>query len=117
MKTTIEMNGYEIVIEETAGMLSVTAMKDGETVEEFSLETEAQGAEENETEEGGEEVKSFGDFGGEEEDFSGEEEGSEDLENEVEETQDEEESQDEEEEEEEKMESLKTFESFLNKKK
>ena len=111
MKTTIEMNGYEIVIEETAGMLSVTAMKDGETVEEFSLETDAQGAEETETEEGEEEVKSFGDFGGEEEDFGGEE-GSEDLEDEL---QDEEESQDEEEEE--KMESLKTFESFLNKKK
>ena len=115
MKTTIEMNGYEIVIEETAGMLSVTAMKDGETVEEFSLETEAQGAEENETEEGGEEVKSFGDFGGEEEDFGGE--GSEDLEDELQdEAQDEEESQDEEEEEE-KMESLKTFESFITKKK
>ena len=49
MKTTIEMNGYEIVIEETAGMLSVTAMKDGETVEEFSLETE--GGEEQEGQE------------------------------------------------------------------
>jgi hypothetical protein len=118
MKTTIEMNGYEIVIEETAGVLSVTAMKDGETVEEFSLETSEEGSQE-ESEEGSE-VKSFGDFGGEEEDFGGE--GSEDLEKEIEETQDEEESQDEEEEsqdeeDEEKMESLKTFESFLNKKK
>jgi hypothetical protein len=112
MKTTIEMNGYEIVIEETAGVLSVTAMKDGETVEEFSLETSEEGSQE-ESEEGSE-VKSFGDFGGEEEDFGGE--GSEESQDEEEESQEEEEeSQDEEDEE--KMESLKTFESFLNKKK
>ena len=109
MKTTIEMNGYEIVIEETAGMLSVTAMKDGETVEEFSLETESQGAEETETEEDGEEVKSFGDFGGEEEDFGGEE-SQDDLEDEL---QDEEEDEDEDENE---RPALESFQSFINKK-
>ena len=39
MKTTIEMHGFEIVIEETeAGLLTVSAMKDGDVVEEFTLE-------------------------------------------------------------------------------
>jgi hypothetical protein len=68
MKTTIEVNGYEIVIEETEGTVSVSAMKDGETVEEFTLEGE----------EGGEEVQSFGEYE-EEEDF-GDEEGEEEEE-------------------------------------
>ena len=39
MKTTIEVNGYEIVISEMEGVLTVTAMKEGETVEEFELTT------------------------------------------------------------------------------
>ena len=38
MKTTIEMHGFEIVIEETEGLLTVSALKDGDVVEEFSLE-------------------------------------------------------------------------------
>ena len=79
-------------------------MKDDETVEEFSLDLgkEAQG------EEG---IRSFDDFGGEEEDFDGEEAQDEDeLQDEI---QDEEDEEDEEEDSENKLES---FQSFINKK-
>jgi len=72
MKTTIEMHGYEIVIDEPKeGLLTVSALKDGEVIEEFELE-------------GGEDHPGF--EGQEEEDFSeleageGQEEGKEDLE-------------------------------------
>lgn len=41
MKTTIEMNGFEIVITEQEGSIIVSAVKDDETVEEFTLEVEA----------------------------------------------------------------------------
>jgi hypothetical protein len=69
MKTTIEMHGYEIVIEETQeGLLTISAMKDGEVVESFELEG---GEDYPHDEEGSEEMKSFGE---EEEDLSGEEE-------------------------------------------
>lgn len=61
MKTTIEVLGYEIVIKEEEGVVTVEAIKEGETVEEFSLSSE-------------EEVKSFD---GEDDDFDGEEEGEE----------------------------------------
>jgi hypothetical protein len=104
MKTTIEIKGYQIVIDETEELVTVTAIKDDETVEEFSLElTEGEEGEEAQGEEG---IRSFDDFGGEEEDFGGEE------------SQDEEESQEEEEEEEEESENkLESFQSFINKKK
>jgi hypothetical protein len=59
MKTTIEINGYEVVIEETEGSISVSALKEGETVEEFTLELSEEG----------DELKSFGE---EEDDFDGE---------------------------------------------
>lgn len=104
MKTKIEINGYEIEIEEIDGTINVKAELDGETVEEFTLEpVDSQGEEE-----GSEDVQSFdefGDEGEEEEDFGGEESGEEEME--------------EEEEEEESNESLKleNFQSFLNKKK
>ena len=105
MKTTIEIKGYQIVIDETEEMVTVTAMKDDETVEEFSLDLgeEAQG-EEAQGEDG---IKSFDDFGGEEEDFDGEE------------SQEEDELQDEIEEDEEDMNgsALESFQSFINKKK
>lgn len=42
MKTTIELKGYEIVIEETEEGVTVMASKDGETVEEFSLDAEVE---------------------------------------------------------------------------
>ena len=101
MKTTIEIKGYQIVIDETEELVTVTAIKDDETVEEFSLELT-----EGEEAQGEEGIRSFDDFGGEEEDFDGEE------------SQDDEESQDEEEEEEEESENkLESFQSFINKKK
>jgi len=109
MKTTIEIKGYQIVIDETEEMVTVTAMKDDETVEEFSLDLgeEAQG-EEAQGEEG---IRSFDDFGGEEEDFGGEE--SQDDDNE---SQDDEE-EDEEDEDDNEGRALESFQSFINKKK
>ncbi len=112
MITKVEINGYEITIEENEGLITVRAEKDEEIIEEFSIETgESQESEESEESEEGQGIKSFGDFGGEEEDFGAQEE---------EEIQDEEEEselgemQDEEEESENKLES---FQSFINKKK
>jgi hypothetical protein len=105
MKTTIEIKGYQIVIDETEELVTVTAMKDDETVEEFSLELtegeEAQGENDD--------IRSFDDFGGEEEDFGGEEAQDDELQDEI---------QDELEEEEEESENkLESFQSFINKKK
>ena len=42
MKTTIEINGYEIVIEEIDGLISVSAVKDEEVIEEFEIQSGAQ---------------------------------------------------------------------------
>jgi hypothetical protein len=63
MKTTIEIKGYEIVIEETEEGVSVMAVLDGETVEEFTLEPEV----------GVQDDEDMEPFGGreEEEDFDG----------------------------------------------
>lgn len=112
MKTKVEINGYEIEIEEMEGRISVKAEFDGEVIEEFSIETEE--AQEGEESEDGEGIKSFDDFGGEEEDFAGEE-APEGLEDEI---QDDEEGQDDDEEEEgENGSALESFQSFINKKK
>lgn len=128
MKTTIEMHGFEIVIEETeAGLLTVSAMKDGDVVEEFSLEAgEDQGFE---GEDDG--IKGFDQFGeGEEEDFEGEESDDDDMEDmgddddddmedmgddddDVEDVEDEEEYEGEEEDDS----KLESFQSFINSKK
>lgn len=108
MKTTIEIKGYQIVIDETEELVTVTAIKDDETVEEFSLElTEGEEGEEAQGEDG---IKSFDDFGGEEEeDFGGEEAQDDEIQDEI---------QDELEEEEEESENkLESFQSFINKKK
>ncbi len=43
MKTTIEVQGYEIVIDEMNDKISVSAMRDGEVVEEFELDVEGMG--------------------------------------------------------------------------
>ena len=114
MKTTIEINGFEIVIEETDGLITVSAIQDEETIEEFEIQTGAQSDEEDSD---GEEVQDFGDFedGEEESDdmddmddmesFGGEEE-EEDLDDDSEE----------EEEEEEEEGKLESFKSFFNKK-
>ena len=107
MKTKVEINGYEIEIEEKDGLISVTATFEDEVVEEFQIETE----EGQEGEEGQEEVQGFDEFGqDEEEDFGqDDEEGQEDDEEGQEE--DEDESQDEFEG------KLESFQSFINKKK
>jgi hypothetical protein len=102
MKTTIEIKGYQIVIDETEEMVTVTAMKDDETVEEFSLELT-----EGEEAQGEEGIRSFDDFGGEEEDFGGEEAQDDDNE-----SQDEDEDEDDNE-----GRALESFQSFINKKK
>jgi len=112
MITKVEINGYEITIEENEGLITVRAEKDEEIIEEFSIETEE--AQEGEESEEGEGIKSFGDFGGEEEDFGSQEE---------EESQDEDEDEESElgemqdEDEEESENKLESFQSFINKKK
>jgi hypothetical protein len=100
MKTTIEIHGYEIVIEENEGLINVSALKGGETVEEFELEA-------------GEE--SEGEFDREEEeDFEGEESEEDDMED----MEDEEDFDDEPVEEEELADGkLESFNSFIKKRK
>ena len=58
MKTTVEINDYIITIEEIDGNISVSATKDEEVVEEFTIEVE----EGQEEEEGQEDVQGFDDF-------------------------------------------------------
>ena len=77
MKTSVELNGYIVSIEEENGVISVTATKDEEVVEEFTIQTEEgedlEGSEEGEDDD----VRSFGDYD-EEDDFEGSEEGEDD---------------------------------------
>lgn len=100
MKTKVEINGYEIEIEEMDGRIMVKATRENEegeeeVVEEFTLE--AEGGEEAAE---GEEVQGFGEFEG------GEEEGDFD-----------EEGEDFEEEGDEEEVKLESFQSFVNKRK
>lgn len=97
MKTKVEISGYEISIEEVDGVVSVKAEKEGDVVEEFSLNLEEESEEKSEEAgEEGKEVKSFDEF--EEEKDLGEEESKE------------------EEEEEKVEEGLKSFGDFFDKK-
>lgn len=105
MKTTIEIKGYQIVINETEELVTVTAMKDDETVEEFSLELT-----EGEEAQGEEGIRSFDDFGGEEEDFGGEE-SQDEIQDEIQDELEEEDDDDNE------GRALESFQSFINKKK
>ena len=98
MKTKVEINGYEITIEEKDGLISVTATFEEEVVEEFQIEME----EGQNNEEGQEDVQGFDEFGQDEEEDFGQD--------------DEEEGQDDEEEEEEEG-KLESFQSFISKKK
>jgi hypothetical protein len=66
MKTTIEVHGYEIVIEETEMGVSVSAMKDDETLESFELDLEG-GSEDMEDDDMGGDYDDESDF--EDEDF------------------------------------------------
>ena len=100
MKTKVEINGYEIEIEERDGLISVTATFEDEVVEEFQIETEEG---QDDDEEGQEDVQGFDEFGqDEEEDFG----------------QDDEEGQEDDEEGQEELEGkLESFQSFISKKK
>jgi hypothetical protein len=40
MKTSVEINGYTISIEEREGVISVNAVKEDEVVEEFTIQIE-----------------------------------------------------------------------------
>ncbi len=118
MKTKVEINGYEIEISEMEGRISVKAEFEGEVIEEFSIDTEeGQEGQDGEESEDGEGIKSFGNFGGEEEDFAGEEspEGLEDELQDDEEGQDDDDDDDDDEEGNERA--LESFQSFINKKK
>ena len=101
MKTKVEVLGYEIEIEEVDGVVTVKAELDGETVEEFTLETPEEG--EGQEEEGGEDVQSFKDFDSQDEE-EGDFEDSEDFESE-----DEDEDEDDKDDDEEKLESFQAF--------
>jgi len=77
MKTTVEIEGYEIVVSSDDDRISVMAMLDEEVVEEFTVEMEeGEGVEDGE--EGDEDLKAFGDEEGEVEDFEDDEVQSED---------------------------------------
>lgn len=124
MKTSVEISGYTISIEETDGVISVNAVKDDEVVEEFTIEVEegdefAQGGEEGEDHD---DVRPFGEFD-EEEDFGGSQEDEEfdqdeeDMPHSEEGEEDEEdEDEDDSEDEEEEGKALESFQSFINKK-
>jgi hypothetical protein len=108
MKTTIEINGFEIVIEEIDGLITVSAVKDEEIIEEFEIQSGAQSDGEEsqddseESQDDSEEMGEMMPFGEEEEeDFQEEEE----------------ESQEESQEEEEEGSKLESFQSFLKKRK
>lgn len=113
MKTTIEINGYQILISEEEGKVMVSATKDDEVVEEFTLEVEGgEDMEDSEENFGGEEGEEMMPFGGEEEEDFGGEEGEE-----FEEEDEDEEFEDEDEDEEEEEGKLESFNSFVKKRK
>ena len=127
MKTTIEVNGFEIKIEELKGKIVVSAEKEGEVIEEFELEsgdmTEAQPTEGEEMMPFGEEEEDFGQAEEEDdEDFGqAQEEDDEDFGQAQEEDEEDEEDfgqdQEEMEEEEESEGKLESFMSFMKKRK
>jgi hypothetical protein len=87
MKTTIEVHGYQITIDEMHDKIQVTAEKEGETVEEFTLEVEEGFGEDDDMgmkKFGAEEEEDFGDedFDEEGEEMEEMEEGDDDMEDE-----------------------------------
>ncbi len=100
MKTSVEVNGYVISIEEVEGVINVSAVKDDEVIEEFSIEIEEGQGEEGQ---GQDDVQGFDDFGQDEEEDFGQGEEDEDEE-------------EHEEEEDEALGQLESFQSFINKK-
>lgn len=111
MKTKVEIEGYEIEISLEGGMISVTAQKDDEVVEEFSIDIEE--AQEGQGQREGEDIQNFGDYE-EEEDFSDMPEGDDDDDD-----RDDDDDDDREEDEDEfrkEASALESFQSFINKK-
>jgi len=110
MKTSVEINGYLITIEEVDGVISVNAAKDDEVIEEFTITVEE--SEEGFEGEEGDDVKPFGEYG-EEEDFDSDDD-DDDVQDEIQD-----ELQDDEEEDEDELQgrALESFQSFINKKK
>ena len=112
MKTSVEINGYLITIEEVDGVISVNAAKDDEVIEEFTITVEE--SEEGFEGEEGDDVRPFGEYG-EEEDFDSDDD---DVQDEIQdELQDEEEDEDNDDEDELQGRALESFQSFINKKK
>jgi len=113
MKTSVEINGYLITIEEVDGVISVNAAKDDEVIEEFTITVEE--SEEGFEGEEGDDVKPFGEYG-EEEDFDSDDD--DDVQDEIQdELQDDEEDEDNDDEDELQGRALESFQSFINKKK
>ena len=97
MKTTVEINGYFIDVEEKDGVISVTATFEDEVIEEFSIEVEEGQEGQDEVQD---EVQGFDEFDQEEEEDFGQEDEEEVVEDD------------------EKVEGqLESFQSFINKKK
>ena len=106
MKTKVEVNGYEIVIEEKDGVISVSATKDDEIIEEFEIETEE--GQDDDAPQGGD-IQGFDEFGQDEED---------DFDAQDDDAQDDDDDFDAQDEEDEKVVGqLESFQSFINKRK
>lgn len=133
MKTTIEINGFEIHIEQDGDIVEIEVLRGGEVVDEMKLDAadfgeSAQGQGETSSEEAqSDDVKSFDEFGQaeEEDDFDGaeefedEDEDEDELEDEMDSDDfgdDEEDTDDENEMEDEEPEhKLESFQAFINK--
>jgi len=115
MKTSVEINGYLITIEEVDGVISVNAAKDDEVIEEFTITVEE--SEEGFEGEEGDDVRPFGEYG-EEEDFDSDDD-DDDVQDEIQDElqDDEEEDEDNDDEDELQGRALESFQSFINKKK
>ena len=116
MKTSVEISGYLITIEEVDGVISVNAAKDDEVVEEFTIagEESEEGFEGEAPEsEEGDDVRPFGEYD-EEEDFDSEG-GMGEIQDEIEDDDDEDEDDDDDDDENENP-ALESFQAFINKK-
>jgi len=115
MKTTIEIGGVEILIEETDGVINVSALKDGETIEEFEIDAEGDESEGDELPEDDENDEE--DFEGEDDDMEDDEEGEDDFEDDDMEGEEPEGGESEEDEEPKPETKLESFSSFLKRRK
>jgi hypothetical protein len=112
MKTSVEISGYLITIEEIDGVISVNAAKDDEVVEEFTINVE-ESDEDFAGEEGGD-VKPFGDYE-EEDDFGSDED--DDIQDDIQDELQDEDEDDDDDEDELQGRALESFQAFINKKK